>query len=448
MTRRSRNSALAPVEEGVIGGLNHDGAGVCRDGKAAFVDGALPGERVRFQRHVRHRSHDDARLIEVLEPSAQRVTPRCAHFGVCGGCALQHLEPGAQLELKQRELADALDRIAQAEPAEWLAPLAGPAWNYRRRARLGAKYVRKKGRTLVGFRERAAPYVADLAGCEILVAPVDRMLAPLALLIDSLSIREALPQIEVAVGQRPTLVMRVLAAPAATDLAAFAAFEQQHQCEILLQPGGLDTIQRLDGSAPQPLTYRLDRAGLEYEFLASDFVQINAVINEALVDLAIAQLGLDAESRVLDLFCGLGNFTLPVARNAASVVGVEGDAGLVERARGNARRNGLDNTQFHVANLMDTALGEPAWARQPYSHVLLDPPRAGAREVLPLVARLAGQRIVYISCHPGSLARDVGELVQQHGWRLQRAGVIDMFPHTTHVESIVVLEPDTARRRE
>lgn len=447
MSRRSRNSALAPVEEGVVGGLNHDGAGVCRDGKAAFIDGALPGERVRFQRQVRHRSHDDARLIEVLEPSPRRVAPRCVHFGTCGGCALQHLEPGAQLELKQRELADAFGRIAQAEPAEWLAPLAGPVWNYRRRARLGAKYVRKKGRTLVGFRERAAPYVADLASCEILVAPVDRMLSPLAALIDSLTIREQLPQIEIAVGERPTLVMRVLAAPAEADLVAFAAFERLHQCEILLQPGGLDTIQRLDGGAPRPLTYRLDRAGLEYEFLASDFVQVNAVINEALVDLATTQLGLDPASRVLDLFCGLGNFTLPVARLAADVVGVEGDAGLVERARGNARRNGLGNTQFHVANLMDAALGEPAWAREPYSHVLLDPPRAGAREVLPLVARLAGQRIVYISCHPGSLARDVGELVHQHGWSLQRAGVIDMFPHTTHVESIAVLEPGMARRR-
>jgi 23S rRNA (uracil1939-C5)-methyltransferase len=447
MTRRSRNAALAPIEEGEISGLSHDGAGVCRDGKAAFVDGALPGERVRFQRHARHRSHDAARLVEVLQASPDRVVPRCAHFGVCGGCALQHLAPAAQLALKQQELADALARIGQAEPAEWLAPLAGPVWNYRRRARLGAKYVRKKGRTLVGFRERAGPFVADLAACEILVPPVDRLITPLAALIEGLSIREALPQIEVAVGDVATLVMRVLEAPSPADLAAFAAFEVQHECRILLQPGGLDTIRRLDGAAPEPLVYRLPRFELEYEFLPSDFVQVNAAINERMVELALEQLALDAGSSVLDLFCGLGNFTLPVARTAASVVGVEGDAGLVERARGNARRNGLGNAQFHVANLMDEALGEPAWARGRYSHVLLDPPRAGAREVLPLVARLAEQRIVYISCHPGSLARDVGELVQQHGWQLLRAGVIDMFPHTTHVESVVVLEPGAARRR-
>jgi 23S rRNA (uracil1939-C5)-methyltransferase len=446
MSRRGRNQQLAPVEEGEISGLSHDGAGVCRDGKAAFIDGALPGERVRFQRHGRHRSHDDARLLEVLRPSPDRAVPRCAHFGLCGGCALQHLDPAAQLVLKQRELADALQRIGQAEPQEWLPPLSGPVWNYRRRARLGAKYVRKKGRTLVGFRERSGPYVADLAGCEILVPPVDRLIAPLAALIEGLSIREALPQVEVAVGDIATLVMRVLEPPTTEDLAAFAAFESQHGCRVLLQPGGLDTIRRLDGSPPEPLHYRLPRHGLEYEFLASDFVQINASINEQLVDLALEQLALEADAQVLDLFCGLGNFTLPIARRASAVVGVEGDAGLVERARANARRNGLGNAVFHVANLMDPEPGEPAWAKQRYSHVLLDPPRAGAREVLGLVARLATQRIVYISCHPGSLARDVGELVQQHGWQLRRAGVIDMFPHTTHVESIAVLEPGAARR--
>lgn len=447
MTRRGRNAPLAAIEEGEISGLNHDGAGVCREGKAAFVDGALPGERVRFQRHGRHRSHDAARLIEVLRASPERVAPHCAHFGVCGGCALQHLEPAAQLALKQRELADALARIGQVEPAQWLAPLAGPVWSYRRRARLGAKYVRKKGRTLVGFRERAGPFVADLAACEILVPPVDRLITPLAALIEGLSIREALPQIEVAVGDAATLVMRVLEPPSPADLAAFTAFESQYQCRILLQPGGLETIRKLDGDTPEPLVYRLPRFQLEYEFLPSDFVQVNAAVNERLVDLALEQLVLDAGSSVLDLFCGLGNFTLPIARTAASVVGVEGDAGLVERARGNAQRNGIGNARFHVANLMDEPPGEPLWARDRCSHVLLDPPRAGAREVLPLVARLAEERIVYIACHPGSLARDVGELVRQYGWRLQCAGVIDMFPHTTHVESIVVLEPGAARRR-
>jgi 23S rRNA (uracil1939-C5)-methyltransferase len=440
MSRR-RGSPPAAAEEGEVVALNHDGAGVVRDGKTAFVAGALPGERIRFQRRARHKQHDDADLLEVLQPASNRVAPRCAHFGVCGGCALQHLDPAAQLELKQRELADALARIGGVQPQHWLEPLAGPVWNYRRRARLGAKFVRKKGRTLVGFRERSGPYVADLARCEILVSPVDAMITPLATLIDALSIREQLPQIEVAAADRPVLVMRMLAPPSEADRALLRQFEQQYDCVVLLQEGGHDSIVTLAGAPPAPLRHAMPAHALEFEFLPTDFVQINAAINAGLIDLALQHLALGPDSTLLDLFCGLGNFTLPAARRAAHVTGVEGEAGLVARARRNAGLNGIENVEFHVANLMGEDFVVAPWARGRYSHVLLDPPRAGAREVLPLVASLAPHRIVYISCHPGSLARDLGVLTQQHGYELLAAGVIDMFPHTTHVESIAVLQP-------
>lgn len=432
---------IGPPEEGNVTGLNHEGAGVLREGKTAFVPGALPGERVSYQRRVRHRQYDEAELLEVLRPAPERVVPRCPHFGLCGGCALQHLDPLAQIMLKQRELADALQRIGRCEPQRWFEPLRGPVWSYRRRARLGVKHVAKKGRVLVGFRERAGRYITELGGCEILVPPVDRMIAPLAALIDRLSIREHLPQIEVAVADLTVLVMRTLETPSASDLMLLAAFEREHGCRILLQSGGLDSVTALDGGAPPTLRYPLPEFGLELEFGATDFVQINAEVNRRLVGFAVEQLAPLRGARVLDLFCGLGNFTLPLARRAESVIGVEGDAGLVERARHNARRHGIENAEFQVANLMDEGIAHAPWAQAAFSHVLLDPPRAGAREVLPLVARLAPQRVLYVSCHPASLARDVGLLVHEHGMRLLAAGVVDMFPHTTHVESVAIVEP-------
>lgn len=437
---------IGPPEEGEVTDLNHEGAGVLRDGKTVFVRGALPGERVRYQRRVRHRQYDEAELLEVLQPATERVTPRCPHFGLCGGCALQHLDPSAQLTIKQRQLADALQRIGRCEPQRWLEPLRGPVWNYRRRARLGVKYVSKKGRVLVGFRERAGRYIAELGRCEILVSPLDRLIAPLAALIDGLSIRERLPQVEVAVADLTVLVMRVLETPSVADRARLAAFEHEHDCRILLQSGGLDSVTTLDGGVPPTLRYPLPSFGLELEFRATDFVQINADVNCRLVDFAVEQLGPLRGARVLDLFCGLGNFTLPLATRAAFVTGVEGDAGLVERARHNARRQGIGNAEFAIANLMDERVADAPWARAAFSHVLLDPPRAGAREVLPLVARLAPQRVLYVSCHPGSLARDLGVLVHDHGMQLLAAGVVDMFPHTTHVESVAILEPRSRPR--
>jgi 23S rRNA (uracil1939-C5)-methyltransferase len=459
MSAASKGSRLpdGQAEEiGVVAGITHEGEGVVREGKTVFIAGALPGERVRFRRTRRHRQHDDGVLLEVLEPAADRATPRCAHFGVCGGCALQHLNPASQIAAKQTELRDNLERVARTMPDEWLEPMRGPVWNYRRRARLGVKYVAKKGRVLVGFRERLAPYVAQLDRCEVLTAPVDALITPLAEMITTLSIRDRLPQIEVAVADNAVaLVMRVMAPPSQSDLATLLAFERDHGLRLFLQPAGLDSVQRLDaGPEPRPdeapLNYRLPRFDLTLEFKPTDFIQVNGAINEALVSRAVDLLAPEPGSAVLDLYCGLGNFTLALARRAGRVVGVEGDRELVRRGGENARRNGIQNAEFHVADLMQPLPGSAIWANSAapagYPYVLLDPPRAGAREMLPTVARLAPKRVLYISCHPGSLARDIGMLVHDHGFRLRAAGVLDMFPHTTHVESLAVLEPASPSR--
>jgi len=383
--------------------------------------------------------------LEVLEPSAERVVPKCAHFGVCGGCALQHLSPEAQLDIKQTELRDNLERVGKVTPREWLPPLRGPVWNYRRRARLGAKFVTKKDRVVVGFRERLAPYVAEVHTCEVLADPVGKLIAPIAAMLNELSIRHRIPQIEAAVADNVVaLVFRVLDTPSPDDLDKLRAFAQLHAVRFYLQTGGLDSVTPLDGPA-QSLRYGLPQFDLQLEFTPTDFVQINAAINQALVGRAVELLGLTPESSVLDLFCGLGNFTLALARNAGRAVGVEGEKGLVERARHNANLNGISNADFHLADLGKPLDAGLPWLQESYSHVLLDPPRAGASEVLASISRLNPQRVLYISCHPGSLARDLGLLVNEHGMSLVAAGVMDMFPHTTHVESMAILEP--ARRK-
>jgi 23S rRNA (uracil1939-C5)-methyltransferase len=440
MSKASR-AANAALETGVVADLTHEAEGVVRtSGKVVFVAGALPGEEISFRRRSFHKGHDEAELIEVLRPSPLRVTPRCAHFGVCGGCALQHLDPAAQIESKQKELAANLERIGNVTPESWLPPLLGPHWNYRRRARLSSRFVIKKGRSLVGFRERQGKYVTDVQRCEVLAEPVASLIGKLGDLLTTMEGRESLPQIEVSLsdGER-VLVLRVLDPLSEGDLAKLASFEREHGLRILLQPGGLDTVAPMT-PGPLDLHYRLDEFDLELAFGPTDFVQVNAAINQAMVARAIELLEVAPTDRVLDLYCGLGNFTLPLARRAAEVVGVEGEAGLIERARANAAANGIANARFHVGDL--SAAPDPTipWMRGGYDKVLLDPPRVGAREVLSAVAHLAPRRVVYISCHTGSLARDLGVMTRELGFRLRAAGVLDMFPHTTHVESIAVLD--------
>lgn len=310
-------SAGAPVPPGgaeetaTVLALTHDGQGIVREGKAVFIPGALPGERVRFRRVRRRRQHDEGKLLQVLESAAARVTPRCAHFGVCGGCALQHLAPGAQLALKETELRESLERVAHVHCDRWLAPLGGPVWGYRRRARLGAKYVVNKGRVVVGFRERLAPYVTDASHCDVLAAPVGEWLAPLSELIGALDIRAQVPQIEVAVAERAVaLVLRVLATPTPADLARLREFAAHRRARIFLQPGGLDTVEPLAGTPSSPLQYELPQFGLRMEFAPTDFLQINAEVNRALVSRALELLAPTASSSVLDLYCGLGNLSL------------------------------------------------------------------------------------------------------------------------------------------
>lgn len=430
---------LAPEEADIVD-LTHEAAGVARiDGKTVFVADALPGERVVLRRTHRHRKVDYAVTEQVLTASPDRVVPRCPHFGLCGGCALQHLAPAAQLAFKQHQLLENLTRLGGVAPGQVLEPLTGPVWNYRRRARLGIKLVPRKGKVLVGFRERASPYVADLHECHVLVEPVGRLMVPLAQLVESLSIADRLPQAEVAVADAVVvLVLRVLTPPVPSDLEKLAAFEQAHGVRFYLQPGGPDTVAPLQPS-PDPLSYRIEAADVSIEFEPTDFIQVNGALNQAMIARALERLEMQATDRVLDLFCGLGNFSLPLARHAAHVIAVEGDASLVRRARANAGRNGIANVEFHVADLFADVAGLP-WTKGHYDRVLLDPPRAGAREILPVVAASGAHRVVYISCHSGSLARDAGLLVREHGFRLTAAGVMDMFPHTTHVEAMAVFD--------
>jgi 23S rRNA (uracil1939-C5)-methyltransferase len=421
--------------------LSHDGRGVARDGsgKTVFVHGALPGEVVMARVTSSRKNHSEGDTLEVIEASPDRVPPRCAHFGVCGGCSLQHLRSDAQVAAKQQALLDAFSHIGKVQPGRLLDPLVNDKpWGYRRKARLGVKYVAKKGKVLVGFRERGTPYVTDLTECHVLHPMIAGLLEPLARLIDGLSIRERVPQIEVAMDdEQLVLIFRLLDPPSSIDLDALGSFGRHHGVFVYLQPGGPDTVAPLADRAE--LAYALPAFGLSLAFLPSDFTQVNSDINRQMVDRAVDLLEVGAGDQVLDLFCGVGNFTLPLATRAQRVVGVEGDAGLVARARANAERNGLDNVAFHVANLYED-LERPPWLGEQYPKVLLDPPRSGALEMLEHLPRLGARRLVYVSCYPGTLARDAGELVHKHGYQLAAAGVMDMFPHTAHVESIALFE--------
>lgn len=430
------------VFETTINDLSHDGRGVARvEGKTVFVADALPGESVRAKLLRRHRDFDEAQAEEVLVASPDRVVPRCPHFGVCGGCVLQHFAPAGQIAAKQNVLAQNFARIGHVEPARWLAPLTAEVWGYRRRARLSVKHVPKKGKTLVGFRERDSRFVADLAHCDVLDPALGEKLDVLGELLNSLDGAASIPQIEFSAGDTSrVLVFRHLAPLSEGDLGKLAAFGRTHGFAILLQPGGTDSVRALDDQ-PVDLRYALPAYDLQLAFTPLDFVQVNARINQKMIEHALALLQPGPDDRVLDLFCGLGNFSLPLARHAAHVCGVEGDTGLVERARANAVANGIGNAEFHVGDLAGVVRGS-AWARADWDSLLLDPPRSGADELLKQLPGKSVRRVVYVSCHPASLARDAGTLVREHGFRLEAAGVMDMFPHTAHVESIVLFQRD------
>ncbi|AKC88112.1 23S rRNA (uracil(1939)-C(5))-methyltransferase RlmD [Pseudoxanthomonas suwonensis] len=421
--------------------LSHDGRGVARrdDGKTVFVAGALPGETVIAEPTARSRRFDEARTLEVLTASPERVAPRCPHFGTCGGCVLQHLAEDRQIVAKQRVLLENLERIGKVAPGRVLPPLTADSWGYRRKGRFSVRRVNKKDKTLVGFREQDPRFVADLRECHTTIPEIGMKIEALAALVDGLQAREHIPQIEFIAGDDAiALTVRHLVPLSEPDRAALAGFGREHGFAIFLQPKGIDSVHPLEGEAPA-LSFRLPQWDVELAFEPADFIQVNARLNEKMIALALEMLDARPEQRVLDLFCGLGNFTLPLARQVREVVGVEGDAGLVARARANAQRNGLENAQFFSADLTQDQRGTP-WMRQGFDRLLLDPPRSGADEVLKQLPLQDIERVVYVSCHPGSLARDAGFLVHERGYRLVSAGVIDMFPHTAHVESIALFE--------
>ena len=441
MARRNRRKRLPqdPVEA-VIESLSHDGRGVARiEGKAIFIDFALAGETVQFRYTKTHSKFDEGRAIEITNPAADRVEAKCQHFGVCGGCSLMHMSPEAQLILKQNTLMEQMHHFGQVAPQQWLEPLTGPLWGYRRKARLGVKHVPKKERVLVGFREKGTPYLALLEQCEVLDPRVGSRLADLGEMIAGLAAYNRIAQIEVAMDdEHVALVFRNLDDLSDSDQQILIQFGQENNFWIYLQSGGPDTVTPIWPASPQ-LSYAPE-SGLTMNFEPNDFTQVNASINQKMIQKAMALLEVSEQDRVLDLFCGLGNFSLPLAKRVSEVVGVEGDVSLVEHAQNNATLNNVDNAVFELADLTKTTLKEYPWAKAGFNKILLDPPRSGAFEVLPQLAELGAERIVYVSCNPATLARDAGELVNNLGYTLVSAGIMDMFPHTSHVESIAVFE--------
>ena len=435
-----------------IDSLDLEANGVARsDGKVTFVRGALPGETV-LARVVRRKPRFDFAQLETIErESVLRTAPRCPHFGTCGGCSMQHVEARAQVSIKQRALEDTLRHVGGVGAETMLPPIVGPAFGYRYRARLSVRHVPRKGGVLVGFHERGSSYVADMRECHVLPPEVSALLLPLRELVAGLTIRDRMPQVEVAQGDTVlALVLRVLEPLADVDRERLRAFGERHRVELWLQPRGPDSIEPFwtpGGGTASALRYSLPEFGVSMPLRPTYFTQVNHAINATLVGRAVRLLDPRRGERVADLFCGLGNFTLPLATRAAEVVGVEGSETLVGRARDNARANGLgERTAFRVANLFE--LTPQRWdALGPFDRVLVDPPREGALAVAQVLSRPGAprpRRLVYVSCNPATLARDAAVLVHEGGWALRAAGVVNMFPHTSHVESIAVLEPGAA----
>ena len=435
-----------------IESLDHEGRGVAhQEGKAVFVDGALPGEEVEYSVFKKKPKVDFANISKMLRESPYRVKPKCPNFGACGGCSMQHLEASAQVASKQRVLEDALWHIGRVKPLLVLPAIHGPYWEYRRRARLSVRYVEKKGGLLVGFNEKRTRYVMDMDRCEVLPARISKLIPLLRKTLGELSIRAKIPQIEVvATDQADVLVMRVLDAPTPADEKALREFAEENSVHLYLQPGGQDTIRPFHPEAGAALSYSLPEFAIEMPFRPSDFTQVNFSINRAMVKRAVSLLAPHPTERIADFFCGLGNFTLPIARSGATVVGFEGSETLVERARENAQANGILNASFLAADLF--RMNREKFAELGgFDKMLIDPPRASAQELVESIdEKETPERIVYVSCDPATLARDAGILVHRKGYTLQAAGVINMFPHTSHVESIALFtnRPEHAGARE
>lgn len=426
-----------------INALSHEGRGIAViNNKTTFIEGALPGEVVLFKYSKRHNKYDEGIVTEIISASADRVTPPCPHFSICGGCNLQHMHPAQQILFKQNVLLEQLQHFGNLKPQKILAPLIGPVWNYRHKARLSVKYVDKKGALLVGFHEKNGRYVADLKSCQVLHAKVGQLIEPLKLLIMQLSIYRQIAQVEIAIAENSSaLIFRHMEPLTEQDKNIFIQFGQHHDFHIYLQGNKpLPLICIFPDNNEHLLSYDLTDHNISLKFKPTDFTQINPVINLKMVNAALEMLELNKDDNVLDLFCGLGNFTLPIAKYCKTVVGIEGDQQLVQRAQQNAQQNNITNAQFYAANLAEPNLSV-SWMQQKYHKILLDPPRTGAIEIIKHFPQLQAKKIVYVSCNPATLARDAGELAKQ-GYLLIKAGVMDMFPHTKHVESIALFSRD------
>lgn len=433
-------TALETTLTTTITGLSHEGRGIGKlDGKTVFVRGALQGEEVAIRVLRKHRKWLDAEVVEVLKASPDRITPKCQHFGQCGGCSLQHLDSEKQIAIKQAMVLEQVQQAIGYLPAQILPALTADVWGYRTKARLGAKYVTKKEKLIIGFRETNGRYIADLSRCEILHPSVGHKLPEFAQLIASLSIYQQVPQLEIAAAQDATaIIVRHLQPFSDEDLEKLKQFAIEHQFHLYLQPKGTDSVHRLwPEQGIERLHYSLETHGLQYQYHPTDFTQVNLPINAKMVTQALNLLQLSDQDSVLDLFCGLGNFTLPMAQLAREVIGVEGSGTMVSRASDNASANGISNTQFYTANLdhaeLDKIVSTRQWLQRQYNKVLLDPPRSGAATIINFLPTWQPERVVYVSCNPSTFARDAAS-INLHGYELTSLGVMDMFPHTHHVE--------------
>lgn len=438
-----RNPAENPILNATIESLDQEGRGVTHvEGKAVFIDGALPNEKVTYQAQYIKPSYEVANTIEVIKQSNQRVTPKCPHFGICGGCKLQHLDFAAQVAAKQRLLENDLKHIGKVKPVNMLPPLYGPTWGYRHKARLSVKYVDKKQRVLVGFNEKGTRFVSDMNSCEVLVPEVSALIQPLQVMIAQLTIRDKIPQIELAVGEGKVIVLifRIMAGLSAEDEQLLKTFADAHKVQVWTQTKGPDTIAPFYPLNAAQLQYSLPEFDLTYPFKPNEFTQVNPQINQVMIRRAMQLLNPQTKDKIADFFCGIGNFTLPIARSGAQVLGLEGLANLVERANESAALNQIKHVKFGVADLFkmtESSLAELG----AFDKWLVDPPRDGAFELVKAITpSFAPKRIVYVSCNPATLARDAGVLVNEKGYQLSAAGVMNMFPHTAHVESIALFE--------
>lgn len=438
--RRARKLPDSPVEC-TIEGLTTEGRGLVHiNEKAVFVDGALPGEKVQIEYTASTSKYDEAKVLKVIEASDDRVEPPCQHANICGGCSLQHLNTDKQIENKQTALIESLNYIGKVKADEILPAITGPTVAYRYKARLGVRYVAKKERVLVGFREKRSNFLALIDQCEVLDNRVGHKLSALAELIYAMEAREHIPQIEVAIDDKDVvLVFRHLEELSDSDLSKLVEFAKTENFVIMLQSGGPKTVCNLWPEDFKSLSYSLKDQDIHFDFDANDFTQVNPQINQKMINKVIELLDIQSDEKVLDLFCGLGNFTLPLAQKGAHVIGIEGSQELVNKAISNATKNNISNAEFHAVDLSLKLEGQ-RWLNQTYDKILLDPPRSGAMEMIHYLGKLGANRIVYVSCQPTTLARDAGVLVNDYGYRLLSAGVMDMFPHTAHVESIAVFE--------